>query len=132
VKPLTDREICLYRERLERGRNIAGLTSVNRWIATVDDLKRQLAEVEAKIERLSARGIERSCSTRSSGCGRAKAVARAEKAERERDALVEAARPNGLTGEIACEDASIDDRTYHARRRDALEAWRDARKGGGE
>ena len=126
MKPLTDREICLYRERLERGRNIAGLTSVNRWIATVDDLKRQLAEAEAKIERLSARGIE-DMQHEIKRLRASEAVARAEKAERERDALVEAG--DRMADEIA--RAVDDDRTPRPAR-DALEAWRDARKGGWE
>jgi RNA polymerase-interacting CarD/CdnL/TRCF family regulator len=68
-------------------------------LATVDDLKRQLAE----------------------------AVARAEKAERERDALADAG--DRMAEEIA--RAVDDDRTPRPAR-DALEAWRDARKGGGE
>jgi hypothetical protein len=124
VKPLTDREICLYRERLERGRNIAGLTSVNRWIATVDDLKRQLAEVEAENERLKA-------FVRHLAAAAADLKASGEKAERDRDALADTAHDAWFDGWIACEDAAGIDMS-HIRAETFARRIRDARKGDGE
>jgi molecular chaperone GrpE (heat shock protein) len=62
AEPLSAAEVELYRERLRRGRADASMTSVPRWLATIDALSdtdegaRLLEAVEAERERI-AKGL---------------------------------------------------------------------------